>query len=93
MREKLKSYFLQPKQVKQRQYEALRTYTLEEIPARKVANIYGFSYNTFRSLLRDFVGGELELFAAPKKGPTSRRTLNPVQLQIITTTTFSLLTY
>jgi transposase len=83
MREKLKAYFLQPKQVKQRQYEALRTYTLEEIPARKAADIYGFSYNTFRSLLRDFAGGELELFAALKKGPTSRRTLNPVQLQII----------
>ena len=37
MREDLKAFFLEPKTAKQRQYEALRAYVIEEAPALEAA--------------------------------------------------------
>ena len=43
MRDDLKSFFLGPKTSKQRQYEALRAYVIDEASASQVADRFGFT--------------------------------------------------
>ncbi|MDA2933616.1 hypothetical protein MYX82_04675 [Acidobacteria bacterium AH-259-D05] len=62
-------FFLQPATAAQRQYEALRAYLLENLPAAEAALRFGFSTATLYSLCRDLRAGRLRFFAAPKPGP------------------------
>lgn len=47
-------FFLEPGTAKQRQYEALRAYFLEQRPSKEVANTFGYSENSFRVLCHRF---------------------------------------
>jgi hypothetical protein len=47
-------YFLQPSATFQRQYEALRAYFVERRPLDQIAPQFGLTYNSLRSLVRDF---------------------------------------
>jgi len=54
------SYFLKPKSVSHKQYEALRMYYVEDIPAHEVAYRFGYTYRAFTSLVYSFrekIGG------------------------------------
>lgn len=48
------TFFLQPKTVPQKQYEALRMYYIEGLPANEVAQQFGYTYRAFTSLISSF---------------------------------------
>ena len=49
-----KNYFLVPTSTKQKQYEALRAYFVDELSAKEVANKFGYTFRAFTSLVADF---------------------------------------
>jgi len=50
------TFFLQPKSVAHKQYEALRMYYVEGISAHEVADRFGYTYRAFTSLVSSFRG-------------------------------------
>ena len=50
------TFFLQPKSVAHKHYEALRMYYVEGIPAHEVADHFGYAYRAFTSLVSSFRG-------------------------------------
>jgi hypothetical protein len=50
----LRRFFLEPRLPKHRQYEALRAYLLEGLPAKAVARAFGYSLNSFHVLCHHF---------------------------------------
>jgi predicted DNA-binding protein YlxM (UPF0122 family) len=48
------TFFLQPKSVAHKQYEALRMYYVEDISAHEVADRFGYTYRAFTSLVSSF---------------------------------------
>jgi transposase len=73
MRDDLKAFFLNPKPPRQRQYEALRAYVLDQAPARQTARRFGFTEKTLYALAHDLRTGKLDLFPKPSVGPKNRR--------------------
>ena len=51
---KIIDFFLQPGSVAHKQYEALRMYYVDDIPAHQVAERYGYTYRAFTSLVSSF---------------------------------------
>jgi len=51
---KIENFFLKPKSVSHRQYEALRMYYIENIQAVDVADYFGYKYRAFTSIVSDF---------------------------------------
>ena len=64
-------FFTDPQHPTQRRYEALRAYLHEGQSATEVAEKFGYSVQTVRTLVRDFRGGRSEFFIDPKPGPKS----------------------
>jgi hypothetical protein len=48
------TYFLKPKSVSHKHYEALRMYFVEDIAAHEVASHFGYTYRAFTSLVSSF---------------------------------------
>jgi len=62
--------FARPATARQRQYEALRAYFLEDVPSSEAARRFGYSPGAFRVLCHAFRHGELpDFFAATRPGP------------------------
>src|SRR5229473_1874580 len=57
-------FFEQPATARQRQYEALRAYFLEEVPSAEAARSFGYSPGAFRVLCHAFRHGQLPDFFA-----------------------------
>src|SRR6202166_1877105 len=55
-------FFEQPTTARQRQYEALRAYFLEEVPSAEAAHSFGYSPGAFRVLCHAFRHGQLPDF-------------------------------
>jgi transposase len=64
-------YFADPQHPTQRRYEALRAYLYEGYSATEVAEWFGYTPQTVRTLVRDFRAGRTEFFLDPKPGPKS----------------------
>ena len=63
-------FFRQPTSPKQRQYEALRAYFVEERPSAEVARAFGYSPGAFHVLCHHFRRQAAPVFfAAPRPGP------------------------
>jgi len=73
MQDDLKSFFLAPKSPKQRQYEALRAYVIEQAPAKDAAGRFGFTKKSLYALAHDLRNGKLDLFPKHITGPKNRR--------------------
>ena len=73
MHDDLKAFFLDPQSPKQRQYEALRAYVLEGLPAAMAAQRFGFTEKSLYALAHDFRVGKLEFFPQRVSGPKDRR--------------------
>ena len=73
MRDDLKPFFLNPKTPRQRQYEALRAYVLQQEPAKQAARRFGFTETSLYALAHDLRTGRLDLFPKPAAGPRDRR--------------------
>lgn len=82
MREDLKPFFLDPKQPKQRQYEALRAYVVDEKTAEEAAREFGFTKKSLFALAHDLRSGGLEFFPKTPTGPKSRRVSPAVREEI-----------
>jgi len=63
-------FFAEPATTRQRQYEALRAFYLENQPSAEVARRFGYTSGSFRGLCHSFRRGELgEFFTAKRPGP------------------------
>ena len=70
---KLRRFFSEPSTPRQRQYEALRAYFLEELPSAEVAKRFGYSAGAFRVLCHGFRHGELpDFFTIGRPGPATQ---------------------
>ena len=68
-----RSFFLEPKHPKQRQYEALRAFYVEGRPSREVARSFGYSAGAFRVLCHAFVREpHPAYFATSRTGPRTQ---------------------
>jgi hypothetical protein len=67
---KCRRFFTEPTTPRQRQYEALRAFYLEDEPSAEVARRFGYSPGAFRVLCHSFRRGELpDFFATAHPGP------------------------
>ena len=78
-----KVFFLNPRIVKQRQYEALRSHFIDDLTRKEAAERWGYTINTYQSLIRDFQNQNIEFFQQIKKGPKHRQTSDPVREEIV----------
>lgn len=77
-------YFLEPSNSTHRQYEALRTYFVERIPAKEVAKRFNYSQGSFRVLLHKFRRNpERPFFLPPAKGPQTSPKKDKVRQTVI----------
>ena len=68
-----KRVFLRPTSPKQRQYEALRAYYVDERPVAEVARAFGYSPGSFHVLCHHFRRQAAPVFfAAPRPGPRAQ---------------------
>jgi hypothetical protein len=69
-------FFLEPCGASQRQYEALRAVFVEGCRQKDVADRFGYDYDAFRQLVRQFradcAGGQPPPFSSPRD-PADRR--------------------
>src|SRR3989441_3351696 len=66
-------FFLDPASAKQRQYEALRAYYVDERPVAEVARAFGYSPGAFHVLCHHFRRQAAPVFfAAPRPGPRTQ---------------------
>jgi hypothetical protein len=66
-------FFLEPRQPRQRQYEALRAYFVEGRPPQEVARAFGYSVGSFHVLCHHFRRDPAPaFFTAPRRGPRSQ---------------------
>jgi transposase len=69
----IRRFFLEPHTPKQRQYEALRAYFVEGLPARNVAKNFGYSVSAFHVLCHHFRrDSDPVFFVTPRRGPRSQ---------------------
>src|SRR5260370_42589309 len=77
-------FFAKPATARQRQYEALRAFYMDELPSADVARRFGYSAGAFRVLCHAFRRGALpEFFAATRPGRHDHPKKTRAQHQII----------
>lgn len=70
---KCRSFFLEAKHPKHRQYEALRAYFVDDLPSHEAARAFGYSVGAFRVLCHHFRReASPEFFLAPRRGPQTQ---------------------
>src|SRR3972149_6739838 len=66
-------FFLEPRETKQRKYEALRAFFVEGLPSTKAAAAFGYTSGSFRMLCHQFRRDRAPaFFASTKRGPISQ---------------------
>jgi hypothetical protein len=76
--------FLKPSNATHRQYEALRAFFVDHLPAQEAARRFGYSYGSFRVLCHAFrQNPQREFFRTPPKGPPSTPKRDAVRERII----------
>ncbi|MEW6074602.1 MAG: hypothetical protein AB1726_18670 [Planctomycetota bacterium] len=78
-------FFLQPRNARQRQYEALRAYFVEQRPSAQVARAFGYTPGSFSVLCSMFRHGRApDFFAAPRPGPRQQPKKSAARTAIVT---------
>jgi len=68
-----RDFFLEPASAKQRQYEALRAFFVEERQSSEVARAFGYTPGSFQVMCHGFRRGrQADFFVSPKPGPRSQ---------------------
>src|SRR3981189_971675 len=81
---KCRKLFAEPATARQRQYEALRAFSLEGLPTAEAARRFGYSPGAFRVMCHAFRRGELpEFFASGHQGPRERPKKSRAHEQIV----------
>jgi hypothetical protein len=76
--------FRQPRNATHRQYEALRAYCVEELPAAQVAARFGYTTASFRALIHQFRQDPDRLFfLTPAKGPHASPKKTQLRTQVV----------
>jgi transposase len=75
-------YFAHPESPGQKQYEALRAFYMENLPARVVAEHFGYTVPSFNALKQKFKSGKLSFKFTEKPGPQGARLPKEVQQRI-----------
>lgn len=79
-----RKFFLEPSSAKQRQYEALRAYYVDELTGAQVAAKFGYTEGSLRQLLHTFVNdADPQFFITPKRGPQAQPKKDPARETII----------
>jgi transposase len=79
-----KRFFLEPGSPKQRQYEALRAYFVEERSSAEVAQAFGYSPGSFQVMCHHFRREKAPVyFASPRPGPREQPKKSAARDQII----------
>jgi hypothetical protein len=77
-------FFREPATPRQRQYEALRAYFLDEEPSAQAARRFGYTPGAFRVLCHAFRHGNLpEFFATAHPGPRAQPRKSRAQEQVV----------
>ncbi|MGH7771396.1 MAG: transposase [Candidatus Binatia bacterium] len=76
-------FFLEPASPAQRQYEALRTYFVEEASTEEVSRRFGYTPGSFRVLCHHFRREKPDFFRELKRGPRSQPKKGAVRELII----------
>jgi transposase len=77
-------FFREPATPRQRQYEALRAFFIDELPSAEVARRFGYTPGAFRVLCHAFRRRELpEFFATARPGPRGQPRKSRVHEQIV----------
>jgi hypothetical protein len=80
----LAKIFLQPSTPTQRQYEALRAFFVDELPAQQAAQRFGYSYGSFRVLCHEFRHNpQRQFFQKSPQGPRSAPKRDAVRERLI----------
>ena len=83
---KAKDFFLNPKSISQKQYEALRAYYIENKSAKEVAKEFGYKHRGFTSIVLDFkkkleeTNGEGLFFMNVAKGRKQTSEINKAKI-------------
>lgn len=76
--------FLKPSNPTHRQYEALRAFFVDQLPAQEAATRFGYSYGSFRVLCHEFrQNPERVFFQSAAKGPRSAPKKDSVRERVI----------
>ena len=76
--------FLQPANPTHRQYEALRAFFVDKLPAQQAAQRFGYSYGSFRVLCHDFrQNPRRDFFQTSPKGPRTAPKRDAVRDRIV----------
>jgi transposase len=75
-------YFAHPKSPGQKQYEALRSFYVDNLPARVVADQFGYTLASFNALRHKFKTGKLSFQFTRKPGPQGSRVPKEIQERI-----------
>jgi hypothetical protein len=79
-----KKFFLQPSSPRQRQYEALRAYFVDNRPIEQIVKAFGYTKGSFAVLCTHFRQGKLPpFFIEGKPGPKNQPKKNPVKDLVI----------
>ena len=79
-----RAFFLQPRNPRHRQYEALRAFYVEQRPSHEVARSFGYSAGAFRVLCHGFVRDpNPSFFVSARPGPRSQPKKSAARSQII----------
>jgi hypothetical protein len=77
------AYFLRPGTPQQRQYEAVRAFEVERLPAEEAGARFGYSAATVYALSRELRAGRLELFEPRKRGPQKAPKREAVRQRVV----------
>ena len=75
-------YFAHPQSPGQKQYEALRAFYVDNLPARFVADQFGYTVASFNALRQKFKAGKLTFLFTGKPGPQGSRIPKDIQERI-----------
>lgn len=75
-------YFAHPQSPGQKQYEALRAFYINNLPARVVADKFGYTLASFNALRHKFKTGKLSFQFTDKPGPRGCRVAREIQERI-----------
>lgn len=75
-------FFVHPRSPGQKQYEALRTFYVDKIPAKIVADRFGYTLASFNALRHKFKAGQLTFQFTEKRGPQGSRVPKEIQQRI-----------
>jgi transposase len=75
-------FFLDPASKKQRQYEAIRAFVVDQLSAQQVADKFSYKLSSVYTFIKKAKSGELDFFPEQKKGPKQRQAPFEVQKQI-----------